>query len=49
MLNKIERFIEQEKKLTKEIFLNLKELDKNVVHGSDSDESAERELNLFFS
>ena len=25
------------------------ELDKNVVHGSDSDESAERELNLFFS
>ena len=26
-----------------------KELDKNVVHGSDSDESAERELNLFFS
>jgi nucleoside-diphosphate kinase len=24
------------------------ELDKNVVHGSDSDESAERELNLFF-
>jgi len=23
-------------------------LDKNVVHGSDSDESAERELNLFF-
>ena len=25
------------------------ELDKNVVHGSDSDESANRELNLFFS
>jgi len=25
------------------------ELDKNVVHGSDSNESAERELNLFFS
>ena len=25
------------------------ELDKNVVHGSDSDESASRELNLFFS
>ena len=25
------------------------ELDKNVVHGSDSDTSAERELNLFFS
>ena len=25
------------------------ELDKNVVHGSDSDESAKRELNLFFS
>ena len=25
------------------------ELDKNVVHGSDSDESAARELNLFFS
>ena len=25
------------------------ELDKNVVHGSDSDKSAERELNLFFS
>jgi len=25
------------------------ELDKNVVHGSDSDSSAERELNLFFS
>ena len=25
------------------------ELDKNVVHGSDSDESAVRELNLFFS
>ena len=25
------------------------ELDRNVVHGSDSDESAERELNLFFS
>ena len=25
------------------------ELDKNVVHGSDSDESADRELNLFFS
>ena len=25
------------------------ELGKNVVHGSDSDESAERELNLFFS
>ena len=25
------------------------ELDKNVVHGSDSDMSAERELNLFFS
>ena len=25
------------------------ELEKNVVHGSDSDESAERELNLFFS
>ena len=24
------------------------ELDKNVVHGSDSDESAERELSLFF-
>ena len=24
------------------------ELDKNVVHGSDSDESAERELELFF-
>ena len=24
------------------------ELDKNVVHGSDSDESAERELTLFF-
>ncbi len=24
------------------------ELDKNVVHGSDSDESAERELMLFF-
>ena len=24
------------------------ELDKNVVHGSDSDESAERELGLFF-
>ena len=24
------------------------ELDKNVVHGSDSDESAERELKLFF-
>ena len=24
------------------------ELDKNVVHGSDSDESAERELALFF-
>ena len=24
------------------------ELDKNVVHGSDSDESAERELDLFF-
>ncbi|MDA3037509.1 MAG: nucleoside-diphosphate kinase [Actinomycetota bacterium] len=24
------------------------ELEKNVVHGSDSDESAERELNLFF-
>ena len=25
------------------------ELDQNVVHGSDSDISAERELNLFFS
>ena len=25
------------------------ELDKNVVHGSDSDESAERELSLFFA
>ena len=25
------------------------ELDQNVVHGSDSDTSAERELNLFFS
>ena len=25
------------------------ELDQNVVHGSDSDPSAERELNLFFS
>ena len=25
------------------------ELDKNVVHGSDSDESAAKELNLFFS
>ena len=25
------------------------ELDKNVVHGSDSDASADRELNLFFS
>jgi nucleoside-diphosphate kinase len=25
------------------------ELDQNVVHGSDSDKSAERELNLFFS
>ena len=25
------------------------ELDKNVVHGSDSDKSAARELNLFFS
>jgi len=25
------------------------ELDKNVVHGSDSDESADRELNLFFN
>ena len=25
------------------------ELDKNVVHGSDSDTSAERELSLFFS
>ena len=25
------------------------ELDKNVVHGSDSDASAERELSLFFS
>ena len=25
------------------------ELDKNVVHGSDSEESANRELNLFFS
>jgi len=25
------------------------ELDRNVVHGSDSDESAVRELNLFFS
>ena len=25
------------------------ELDKNVVHGSDSDKSATRELNLFFS
>ena len=25
------------------------ELDQNVVHGSDSDMSAERELNLFFS
>ena len=25
------------------------ELDKNVVHGSDSDKSADRELNLFFS
>ena len=25
------------------------ELDKNVVHGSDSDESANRELSLFFS
>ena len=25
------------------------ELDKNVVHGSDSDESAKKELNLFFS
>ena len=24
------------------------ELDRNVVHGSDSDESAERELSLFF-
>ena len=24
------------------------ELDKNVVHGSDSDESAEREISLFF-
>ena len=24
------------------------ELDKNVIHGSDSDESAERELSLFF-
>ena len=24
------------------------ELDKNVVHGSDSDESAERDLSLFF-
>ena len=24
------------------------ELDKNVVHGADSDESAERELSLFF-
>ena len=24
------------------------ELDKNVVHGSDSDQSAERELSLFF-
>jgi nucleoside-diphosphate kinase len=24
------------------------ELDKNVVHGSDSDESADRELKLFF-
>ena len=24
------------------------ELDKNVVHGSDSDESADRELSLFF-
>ena len=24
------------------------ELDKNVVHGSDSEESAERELSLFF-
>ena len=24
------------------------ELDKNVVHGSDSDDSAERELSLFF-
>ena len=24
------------------------ELDKNVVHGSDTDESAERELSLFF-
>ena len=24
------------------------ELDKNVVHGSDSDESAEKELSLFF-
>ena len=24
------------------------ELDKNVVHGSDSDESAEREIKLFF-
>lgn len=25
------------------------ELDKNVVHGSDSDESADRELKLFFN
>jgi nucleoside-diphosphate kinase len=25
------------------------ELDQNVVHGSDSDKSAEKELNLFFS